>query len=287
MRVVQSGAQAQVNGQVPHASWKLLTVLFVVSLALFLSLRWQPEPWLRGQIMAATQPYGMDVEFQQLEVDGLAVRLQKIQISGGSLPAPLQLDSVRLAPAWMQLLQGIPAVFVNVSWQGVDVATEVSLHDQQIELADIRFSHDIAALATMLNLSVPVQLGGVLALSGVLRSDATGRPLAGKLVGQWQQAAASMSGEPELLGNYKLELANEDPEKPWQWQLTGGDGLIVKGDGTLTMPSNVPQQWMLGGQLNLAAGQTLPPALKPFLPQPISFIVTGPLLRPVVQPRQQ
>jgi len=283
----QQSQPISANVSYSHAGWWQLSAVFVLALLLFLLLRWQPEPWLRGQLRAATEPYGIAFDYQQLETDGLAIHLHDVRISGGSLPAPQLFDSIRLAPAWMSLLQAKPAAYVYLIWQGIEATATVLQNDQVVVLADIHATSDAADLPALLKLSVPVQLGGQLLVSGDIHLDmVSGRPLNGALHGQWQQAAAGLFGAPELLGDYALTLNNEDPAKAWQWQLGGGTGVVLNGHGTLTTTqASLPQRWMIDGQLDVIGGESTPASLQPMLRQPLHFTLAGPLATLRLQPR--
>ncbi|PIX54398.1 MAG: hypothetical protein CO188_00310 [Zetaproteobacteria bacterium CG_4_9_14_3_um_filter_54_145] len=269
-----------------HASlWQLIAV-FVLALLLLLALRWQPEAWLRGQITTTAAPYGITLDYQQLQTDGLAIRLHDVRISGGRLPMPLLFDTVRLAPSWMSLLQLKPAAHLYLNWQDIAASATVLQHNQFVELADIEVAGSVAALPAMLKLPVPVQLGGELLVSGEIHLDGvSGRPLSGVLNGRWQQATAGLGGSPDPLGDYSVSLNNDDPTKAWQWQLAGGAGVMLQGHGTLITQSGLPQQWIINGQLSVSGGQSIPHSLKAMLAKPMNFDLSGALATLRLQPR--
>ncbi|TLS74932.1 hypothetical protein FE236_10465 [Mariprofundus erugo] len=272
------------DGAVRHASgWQLLA-LFVTALLLFVVWRWQPEPWLRSTIAESLRPYHMTLEYQKLETAGLAIRLEGVRISSDSLPLPLQLDSIRLAPDWLSLLQLRPAAHLTLLWNGVDVQATLSRSDQAIELADMHASAAAEALSAQFSGMLPVQPGGELQLSGTLQIDpVSGRPLNGSLQGIWQQASLLFPGAKESLGNYTLALKHDGQGNSWQWQLTGGTAVVLHGTGTLAIPSNLPQQWQLAGDVGIVAGASVSATLQSMLQQPLRFSLAGSLMAPRLQ----
>lgn len=271
---------------VRHASGWQLIALFFTALLVFVSWRWQPEPWLRSTLEEALHFYHMTLHYQKLETAGLAIRLDDVHISSDTLPVPLHFDTIRLAPDWLSLLQLKPAADLALSWHGVTLHTTLSRTDQAIELADIHVQAGVAVLAAQWSGMLPVQPDGELLVTGTLYMDpATGRPLNGSLQGVWQQASLLFAGTAEALGNYTLKLKNDAASNPWQWQLGGGEGVVVNGTGTFLIPSGLPQQWQLAGELGLTPGPSLSPPMKAMLQQPLHFSVAGSLAAPRLQPR--
>ncbi|MDQ6992720.1 MAG: hypothetical protein Q9M31_04540 [Mariprofundus sp.] len=267
-------------------AWWKSVLLFLLALLLFLALRWQPDSWLREQIMQASSAYGVSIDYQNIERVGLSLHLTKLQISGATLPVPLLFDSIKVAPAWPQLLQAKPALDVALVWQGVKASAVVSEDAQLVELADLHIATKIAPLLPLVKMQLPIKVAGEFQLTGHLRVDSvTGRPLTGELHGQLLKAAASLFGKPDVLGDYTVELVNKEQKTAWQWQLAGGSGVLLKGTGTLATQANLPKQWRLNGQLHLSGGKVVPPSLKPMLTKPLSFTVAGPLARLRLQPR--
>lgn len=265
--------------------WRKLCILFVLALLLFLPLRWQPEAWLRGQMIAAAGRYGMTLDYRQMETAGLTVHLRNVRISGGSISSSLSFDSIRLAPAWMSLLQAKPAARVTLIWQGIRATATVLQDGQVIVLNGVQAGADASSLAALAKRKQAVQVAGRLLLTGDIRLDAvSGHPLSGALNCRWQQAAASFLGKPDLLGDYVLSIRNKDTKKLWQWTLGGGTGVVVKGRGTLATRTNLPQQWFANGHIELSGGHTTPVFLKVLLHQPMHFRLAGPLAMLRLQP---
>jgi len=260
-----------------HIGWHHLCILFVLVLLLFLPLRWDFTPWLRGQIMTAATNHGLILGYQKLEFDGLSVRLRQVQIKSAAMSVPLLFDSIRLAPAWMDLLQARLSAHINVIGYGIQATTIVFKDGQSIVLKGVRIEADANDVMALAKQALPIQVGGRLLIIGDMHLDATnGRPLSGALRCQWKHAAISLVGKPDLLGDYILSIHNKLAATPWQWSLSGGDGVIAKGEGTLTT-QGLPQQWLANGQVELSGSPAMPDALKPLLRQPMHFGLTGTL----------
>jgi len=263
--------------------WRRLCILFVLALLFFLPIRWHPGPWLHQQMTAAAGRYGMTLDYRRMGISGFTVRLRDVRIGGGAMAAPLSFNSIRLAPAWMSLLQAKPAVHVILAWQGVQAEATVSRNGRTIILNDLQVGADAHWLTALAKWKLPVQVAGRLRLTGVIRLDAaSGRPLTGAMHCLWRKAAANLVGkqvQPEVLGDYVLSIYNNDPEKSWQWTIDGGAGVIVKGQGTLATRVVSPRQWLASGHIELSSGQTAPVFLKALLHQSIHFGLAGPLAR--------
>jgi hypothetical protein len=282
------GASGQ-SEQFSHASWWQLGMVFVIALLVFISGRWQAEPWLRSQIAALAGQHGVTVEFQSLKLEGLALRFTGVSIRGPDMTSPAALQSLTVEPAWNAWIAGNLAARIGLNWQGQPATALAGVHDGYVELDDLDAALDVAVLKPVLHrqLGVPADVTGRVHLSGNIRFDAvTGQPASGKLTANWQGASAALAGVQIPLGDYRLVMQAEPPSPgSWQWRLSGGADITLNGEGKVQTPSGDPKAWTVNGQGRLdVVGKGVNPALSALMGgSAISFRLSGNVLSPGLQ----
>ncbi len=271
-----------------HASWRLLCLVFVLAVVLFVMLRWQPEPWLRYQIDQQVLQSGIDLQYEQLAIEGFSVRMAHVSIQTSQLPAPVVLDSLRISPAWASLLTGVAAVDVKAELSGQPTTAVLAWQDNYIGVHDLNAEFDVAALQSLWKqrMPLPVDVGGQLTISGNMQLDAvSGLPVDGQLDALWQQASVDLPMFDKPLGDYQLAL-KADAKAPghWQWSLGGGKAVTLSGSGQLDLSAKSPQQWTVSGRLQVQAAPEAKAIAAMLGQQGKTFTISGNLLNARLQP---
>ncbi|OIO70072.1 MAG: type II secretion system protein GspN [Zetaproteobacteria bacterium CG1_02_53_45] len=265
-----------------EVSWQQLLLVFVLALLLFITVRWQPDSWLQSRISEQCQQNGLILDYKELHLDGIGVRLETVSVQTAAMSQPLQLETLRLSPAWTSLFNGSPGIDLQLNWFGQRVETRLIRQEAYVDIEGLHADIDAALLQPLLQL--PVKLIGKLNLSGDLRVDMqSGRPLQGGLQASWQSAAIEMNGSMPL-GDYQLIVKSKGSSGVWQWSLGGGTALLLQGDGKLEMAAGVPvQAWAIAGNGRLEAGKDAINMAAMLGQKPLMFKLSGPLLKPLLQ----
>jgi len=274
-----------------HASWWQLCLVFVLALLLFVAMRWQPEPWLQNQIDQQAHIHGIDLQYKALHLDGLSLRIDHPVFRITNLPAPVELDSLFISPAWSSLLTGVAAVDVKAVQSGQSVEAELAWQHEYIALHALSAELEVAALEPLWKqrMVLPVNIGGRLKLSGNVQLDAaSGRPVEGQLKAIWQQASIDLPMFDKPLGDYQLVLkSTTNASGIWQWSLEGGDEVTLSGSGQLDLSGKLPQQWTINGQAQLQASPEAEAVAALLGKEAKAFNISGNLLNARIQPLPQ
>jgi len=264
--------------------WKL-GLLFVIAVAVFVAMRWQPGLWVKARVLAMAEQQHISIEYHDATLHGLTVEMDQVLLKTPHMPAPILVEKVTVRPKLSTLWSGSPSARVGLGWHGQMIFASLQQRDGYVELQDIDGSADIALLQPLWQgqLTMPVDVKGRVALSGDLLLDAgTGLPLSGALEAGWQGAEAALAGINLTLGDYRVTVKNGTVANQWSWQAAGGTGLILKADGQLVAPAADPAMWQLNGDIELAAGEASernPTLGMLFGNGPIRLQVSGSLLR--------
>lgn len=276
------------SAKVRHAPLWQLCLVFVLSLLLFLVIRWQPELWLQQQINQQARYNGIDLQYEALHIEGLSVRLDKVSVRTAELPVPVKLDSLGISPAWASLLAGEVAVDVRATLLGQSAEVALIWQDPYINVQILHADFDVAALQPLWKkrMIFPVDVGGRLKLSGKVQIDAIrGRPLGGKIDAQWQAVTIDLPTLDKPLGDYQLILKTLDNSSgQWQWVLSGGPAVVLSGSGQIDMSASLPQQWTVHGQLELQAAPDATAVASLLGNQKRLFSISGSLMNTQVLP---
>jgi len=240
-----------------HFSWRFLSSTFFIALLLFVGIRWDINPWLKGHLDKLIEQQHLDLHYAALERDGLHITLHRVQFKVPNLAHTIELDDVRISPAIMASLGGHISAYIHLQNDFMDIHTLISMGNQQLHFQDLNASFDVAQTQTWLALPSLVHAQGQLHLEGSVNVDMySGLPQSGKITAHWQQAAASMLSQHYALGDYSLQANIEN--KKIQWKLTGGQELTLEGKGSVSMNTSAMPQWPLQATIKAQAAQRSP-----------------------------
>jgi len=57
--------------------WQL-GIIFVVAVAVFVALRWQPGPWLKAQMLSMAEQQHISLDYQALNLHGLTMEMDHV-----------------------------------------------------------------------------------------------------------------------------------------------------------------------------------------------------------------
>jgi len=237
-------------------STRLLIGVFIISLLLFMMLRWDSSSFLRSQIDAAAQQAGYTLIYDDVSLSGLNIVLEHVSIQQGNA-TNIKLDKLQLSPSLSQLFSGTLALNVSATWLGNPISVSIAQVDNEIQLANIDAMIDVSRLQS---LQIPAELSGLVHLQGDLNvQQHTGQPSSGALTLAWNNAQAGLTSPEFTLGDYTLDLnSQEDTTQPWQWTISGGRGVSLNGSGTL-LPNNVdPKNWVVSGLVDTTIDNSNP-----------------------------
>jgi len=237
-------------------STRLLIGVFIISLLLFMMLRWDSSSFLRSQIDAAAQQAGYTLIYDDVSLSGLNIVLEHVSIQQGNA-TNIKLDKLQLSPSLSQLFSGTLALNVSATWLGNPISVSIAQVDNEIQLANIDAMVDVSRLQS---LQIPAELSGLVHLQGDLNvQQHTGQPSSGALTLAWNNAQAGLTSPEFILGDYTLDLnSQEDTTQPWQWTISGGSGVSLNGSGTL-LPNNVdPKNWVVSGLVDTTIDNSNP-----------------------------
>ncbi|HID37787.1 MAG TPA: hypothetical protein EYP39_10535 [Ghiorsea sp.] len=233
------------NETVKPFSVRLLLSVFIISLLVFMLLRWDVSSFLRHQIDNAAKQEGYTLIYDEVSISGLSIVLQPITIQQGKAMS-IQLDKIQLSPSFSQLTSGILGLDINTTWLGNPISATVVQDGDVIQLLNIDAMIDVSRLD---DLNIPVQLSGLMHLQGELQLlQSTGQPQSGRLTLTWNNAKAGLAAPEFTLGDYQVNINSvDDVSQPWQWAISGGSGVALNGSGTLLANNPDPKRWAVTG----------------------------------------
>lgn len=233
------------NEAVKPFSIRLLVSVFIISLLVFMLLRWDVSSLLRHQIDHAAKQAGYTLIYDDVSVSGLGIALQPITIQQGKALG-IQLDKLLLSPSFAQLTSGNLGLDVNTTWLGNPISATVVQEGDVIQLFNMDAMIDVSRLD---GLNIPAQLSGLAHLQGELQLlQSTGQPQSGTLALTWNNAKAGLAAPEFTLGDYQVNINSaDDVSQPWQWTIAGGSGVALHGSGTLLPNNSDPKRWAVTG----------------------------------------
>jgi autotransporter translocation and assembly factor TamB len=241
----------------PNSKRKLL-LIFTLALLIFLFLRWDISPWLATQIQQAAKQAGVNVQYEHISVSGFTVQLNQLQISKAN-EISVQLQEVRAGLAWDALLSGKLGVHIEALWQTNPLSLTIIQQGESLQLNNISAVVDISRIQQFMT-SIPAKISGVIEAKGQVRLNPSTQKLeSGNLEMVWNQAKAGLTQPKFTLGNYHIKLySDEQNNQPWHWDISGGSGVALKGNGSISPQQPDPQWWALNGLMNVKVDQTNP-----------------------------
>jgi len=270
-----------------HASWQMLAAVFMIALLLFIALRWQPEAWIEAQISKQSKQHAVTIHYDSLQLDGFTLLVNQLSIQSSRLNAPIKLDSLNLSPAWSILLSGTLGANIQLNWQGQTFSAIIIKQADSIDIQSLHGDLDVALLQPLLakNIPIPIKASGRILINGDISFNAiNGHPLQGKVNFNWNRAAVKMPSMNIALGDYALNLQNDDPKKLWQWDLHGGSALQLTGKGMLNTSAKKPAIWPVSGLLQIQADAKASNLAALLGKQSKRFSISGNITQPRLQP---
>ncbi|MCF6208934.1 MAG: hypothetical protein L3J61_06100 [Ghiorsea sp.] len=244
--------------EAPLSSKRKLLLIFTLALAVFSLLRWDISPWLDTQIQQAAKQAGVGVQYEQISVSGLGIQLDNLQVSRPNMQ-PLQFQELQVNLAWNALLSGEVGANIETLWQTNPISFTVIQQGDSLQINDIAAVVDISRIP-QLTAQIPASISGVIEAHGAIRINPNTQKLeTGDLEIVWNQAKAGLTQPKFTLGDYHIKLYSDAQEnQPWHWDISGGSGVALKGNGTISPQQPDPQWWAISGLLNTKVDQTNP-----------------------------
>ncbi|MDX8390481.1 MAG: hypothetical protein R8M38_08325 [Mariprofundaceae bacterium] len=186
---------------------------------------------------------GIRKGFSKLYIDQMTLKLGK-----GSLT----LQDVALSPQWLKIMMGEWVVDVEGEMENQAFALTVRQEDQTLRIKGVDLQLPASFLSTWLSTKMSVQLAGDLRLQGDIGLQLqTMQPLSGALEITWSHASAGVAGMQQPLGSYQGQILSGDTA--WEWHVSGGDAVAIKGDGLLQNSGVKWADWSISGSLDVQA----------------------------------
>jgi len=230
-----------------------LVGLFVLALPVFMWSQWSPAVFVQQRLAAA----GLDqvLRFDRIDTTwrpGLHVQGIQAQLTGG---VDVHVEDVWLSPAWLQLLQAKPGVYVCGESRRQPFSLTLLSADDGAVLRDIDVAVDSAQLKDHVRdiaMGMDVYPQGMLRLHGGMGVAKTGVPTWADVRLTWEHAQLAMGAQQvHELGDFSFTLVSSDDA--WRWTLNGGEGLAVSGSGVLQPAGANLESWGVQGSLKVEA----------------------------------
>jgi len=229
-------------------SWstKQLCYIFLGSLTVFTILRWDINMWLSRQLDAVLVQNHIQMQYQSLSLHGSGFDLSNVALHIPNLPNKLLLDTVQSNLDWAALWHGHMALKLMAKNPFIQFKSSLSFHNHKLGLNHISTKVNIKPAQSWLEQSTLLQASGQAILQGSLHIDIqTGLPTPVNLQMLWQHASINLLGKHYMLGDYSLQLNDQN------WLLQGGKQLQLNGKGSLTMNAHSIFQWPLQGEVQM------------------------------------
>jgi len=156
-------------------------------------------------------------------------------------------------------LSGELGVHIEALWQTNPLSLTVIQQGDSLQLNNISAMVDISRIQQLIR-NIPAKISGVVQAQGQIRLNPNTQKLeSGNLEMVWNQAKAGLTQPKFILGDYRIKLYNDTQDsQPWHWDISGGSGVALKGNGNLSPQHPDPQSWAVDGLLNVKVDQTNP-----------------------------
>jgi len=240
------------------SSKRTLFFIFILALLVFSLLRWDMSSWLSAQIQQAAKQTGMNIQYEHISVTGFTVQLNQLKISKSNILS-IQVQELKVSLAWDALLSGELGVNIESLWQTNPLSFTIIQQGDRLQIQHIDAVLDISRIP-QLTTSIPARVSGVVKISGDIRINPNTQQLeGGNLDITWNQAKAGLTQPKFTLGDYQINIFNDQKNnQPWHWDILGGSGVALKGNGTLLPQSPNPQSWPISGLISAKVDQTNP-----------------------------
>jgi len=233
-------------------------MLFLLLLVVFVAVRWDKDQWVEQKLSTLVEQQQLPLSWGRLHVSGMQLEFSDVQWKDARLSVPVELDSLRLSPAWKRLVQADAAAHVEAQWQGNPLSVDVFQHDTYTQLSDLYATLNIESIRPFL--PVTAELQGQVVARGHVQLDAFSMPVDGSLTLTLPQAMIATMGVKLALAAAELTLQHDQDER-WTWTLHVGGDIQAEGSGTVMISTAQPESWQLAGDLSVATTATTPPLL--------------------------
>ncbi|WP_038250872.1 translocation/assembly module TamB domain-containing protein [Ghiorsea bivora] len=242
----------------PNSKRKLLFI-FTFALLTFSLLRWDISPWLSTQIQQAAKQAGVNLQYESMAVSGFGIVFQQLHISQADKQS-IKLQKLEANLAWNALLSGELGANIETLWQTNPISFTVIQQGDSLQINDIDAVVDISRIPAQLMSQIPARISGVIQAQGDIRINPNTQQLeAGNLDITWNQAKAGLTQPKFTLGDYHIKIYSDaQKNQPWHWDISGGSGVTLKGNGTLLPQQPDPKWWGVDGLINVKVDQTNP-----------------------------
>ncbi len=239
-------------------SMRFLLGLFIIALPVFILLRWDYSAWLTTEINQAAKNAGITLHYDNVSLSGLGISFKNIQLSTPESPK-IQCNELTASLSLSSLFSGSIAADMDILWETNPVSFTVSQNGELIEISAVEAMIDLERLSAYQQ-NIPARLSGLVSANGVITLNRLTRQVhTGQLEISWHQAMAGLAQPEFTLGDYKLNLNSaETADQPWHWEISGGSGLALDGQGSLSPQHPDPKQWVFSGELAVQVDDTNP-----------------------------
>ncbi len=229
-------------------SWLIYLLVFVLSLPVFLWIRWQPEPLVYSTMNRLKLNKVLHVEsvgkhwLPGFRLQGVTVKLRK--------GPDIKLSHLDVSPVWWRLFLGTPALELSGESLQKSFSLVVSLSADKLEFLDVDINIDAKFLSLYIPQMALFPVQGHILLQGSTTLNKTSmQPERADIRVSIKQARLISGKTPQPLGNYEIRALSGEPG--WIWSATGGENLLIDGKGSLKANSPDVTKWPISGQLKL------------------------------------
>jgi len=233
------------------ATTRFLLILFLLSLPLFMLMRWDISPWLNQQIDSAAKDSGIILEYEHVTISGIGLSFDNITINQANKNS-IRLDQLQVSLSVSKLFTGALAANINALWLANPIALTIMQADGNIEIFDLNANIDLLNLADIQQ-QLPLRATGMVKITGNISiQQSTMLPAQASLDIAWNKAEAGLSAPEFQLGDYLLNIQNgEDANQAWDWNISGGTDVALDGKGRISLQPNNIQQSNISGTVDI------------------------------------
>lgn len=272
----------------PHLTSRNLAIIFLVALVMLAVFRFDADSFVRERLAEAGVRNGLQLDFDQMSINGLSVGFSHVSLSSQRLPEALIFEQVEVSPFWTSLLSSNRSVDVIVMWHGSRLAATLIEADKDILVEHLQLQGDVSKLSRLFfpffQAPFPLSAAGDIEAEGEARvTRLSGVPYSGRFNLKWRGAKAGAMGAEFALGDLVMALQGEAGR--WQWQLNDGEVGMIDARGSLDQLSTLVDLWPVYGSVVIDTTKIRDPYLIAWLPdmgdeKKIRLRLSGTLSRP-------
>ena len=261
-----SGLKTNIS-KIALSAWGLGT-LFLLALLLFVLFRFDAESLVRRHLNDLARQTGVEIDYDQVGMNGLGVQFDHLSLSSSRLPEVLIFESVKVLPEWRSLVMGRINANVSLLWQGTTASMRLQRTDVAFFIQEIQMQGEVAHFSRLLkpyiHLSLPVTVSGQLMAEGQLQfNQLSGVLEQGDIKGHWQGAKGGLLGAEFALGDILMEVQGKSGQ--WQWQLDDGEAGAITAHGSIQQSQASAGLWPIDGSAEVEVANIRDPYLLSWL----------------------